>query len=235
MFTVKEVSEISKTTIKTLYHYDKIDLLKPSKVTSSGYRLYSEEDINRLGDILFFKNMGVPLKDIKIIINSSKDIRDNILKEYKSMLQDKVQNINNTIGILDMILQEEKSMFSEEGFKILQEYKKYESDIYKNYCEKIIEYSPKDWECIINFELDMYNKIYQLKSDGYEYNDGLIISLIKIHHEYINEKFSYCEKSVYMKLAMMHLNEERLVNYLDSLDSSLKAFITKSVEFYCLN
>ena len=71
MRTVKEVSQITGVSVRTLHHYDAIGLLKPTAVTEAGYRLYDDEALERLQQILLFREVGFPLKEIKRILDSS--------------------------------------------------------------------------------------------------------------------------------------------------------------------
>ena len=68
MKTVKDVSEITGVSIRTLRYYDEIGLLKPAKLTESGYRLYDSEALEKLQEIMFFRELEIPLADIKRII-----------------------------------------------------------------------------------------------------------------------------------------------------------------------
>lgn len=70
MRTVKEVSRITGVSVRTLHHYDAIGLLKPTKVTEAGYRLYDDTALSRLQNILLFRELQFPLKDIKTILDS---------------------------------------------------------------------------------------------------------------------------------------------------------------------
>lgn len=67
---VKEVSRLSDISVRTLHHYDEIGLLKPETTSPSGYRLYSEDNLETLQQILFFRELDFPLKQIKEIIHS---------------------------------------------------------------------------------------------------------------------------------------------------------------------
>lgn len=69
MKTVKEVSELTGISIRTLRYYDEIDLLKPAKVTEAGYRLYDESSLKKLRQIMFFRELEVPLSDVVDLIN----------------------------------------------------------------------------------------------------------------------------------------------------------------------
>jgi len=68
---VKEVADLVGISVRTLHHYDEIGLLTPENITKSGYRIYSDKDLETLQQILFFKELGFPLKKIKDIINEA--------------------------------------------------------------------------------------------------------------------------------------------------------------------
>ena len=70
MRTVKEVSKITGVSVRTLHHYDAIGLLKPTKVTEAGYRMYDDTALSRLQNILLFRELQFPLKEIKEILDS---------------------------------------------------------------------------------------------------------------------------------------------------------------------
>jgi len=70
MKTVKQVSELTGISVRTLHYYDEIGLFRPSEVTESGYRLYDEDALETLQQILFFKELDFSLKDIKWIMTS---------------------------------------------------------------------------------------------------------------------------------------------------------------------
>ena len=92
MFTVNEVANIAHTTVKTLHYYHKIGLLIPEHTTDAGYRLYGEKDLERLQQILFYKELDFTLKEIKELLDE-KNNRDNILIEQKYLLEQKIERL----------------------------------------------------------------------------------------------------------------------------------------------
>lgn len=68
MRTISQVAELTGISIRTLQYYDEIGLLKPSELTQSGYRLYNDDALQKLQQILFFKELGFQLKDIREIL-----------------------------------------------------------------------------------------------------------------------------------------------------------------------
>lgn len=70
MKTVKEISKITGISIRTLRYYDEIGLLKPARVTEAGYRLYDDRELEKLQEILFYKELEIPLSEIKKIMEN---------------------------------------------------------------------------------------------------------------------------------------------------------------------
>lgn len=97
MKTVKEVSELTGISIRTLRYYDEIDLLKPAKVTEAGYRLYDESSLKKLRQIMFFRELEVPLSEIKTIMIDSESDNQKILETQKMILEMKRNRLNGMI------------------------------------------------------------------------------------------------------------------------------------------
>ena len=97
--TVHEVSKLTGVSIRTLQYYDKIGLLHPAEYSDAGYRLYNEKDLEKLQQILLFRELEFPLKDIREIIDSPDFDRDRALKQQIELLMLKWEHINNLITL----------------------------------------------------------------------------------------------------------------------------------------
>lgn len=100
MKTVKDVSEITGVSIRTLRYYDEIGLLKPTKLTDSGYRLYDNKALEKLQEIMFFRELDIPLIDIKKIIENPNYDKEQVLLAQKNFLEKKRNRLN---GIIELI------------------------------------------------------------------------------------------------------------------------------------
>jgi DNA-binding transcriptional MerR regulator len=151
MFTVKQLSKLAGVTPRTLHHYDEIGLLKPSSVGDNGYRYYGEESLLRLQQILFYRELGFPLEDIRKIMGRGDFDVIGALYGHKEALQKQVTRLNRLIHTVDNtinhlkgnIIMSEKSYF--EGFSE-EEQEKYAAEAKQLYDPETVRESNRKWK-----------------------------------------------------------------------------------------
>ncbi|MCQ4794835.1 MerR family transcriptional regulator [Anaerofustis stercorihominis] len=146
MMTVKEVAELTGVSVRTLQYYDEIGVFKPTKVTEAGYRLYDDEALSTLQQILFFKELDFSLKDIKYIMGNKDFDKIEIFKKQKELIKIKRNRLNRLLGLLERLEKGEKDMsFKEfdlsEYISVLEKFKSENTD-------EVI----KNWGSIENFD-----------------------------------------------------------------------------------
>jgi len=97
MKTVKEIAKQTGVSVRTLHHYDAIGLLKPTKITEAGYRLYDADALERLYLIIVYRELGFSLKKISEILNASDFDRNRALEEQIALLEKKREQLQNRI------------------------------------------------------------------------------------------------------------------------------------------
>lgn len=110
MKTVKEVSEYTGISVRTLHYYDEIGLFKPTQVTEAGYRLYDDKAMEKLGQILVFRELDIPLADIKLIMETPDLDCNRVLVKQRELLILKQQRIERIIASLDEMLKGDQTM-----------------------------------------------------------------------------------------------------------------------------
>lgn len=110
MRTVKEVSELTGISVRTLHYYDEIGLLKPTKCSEAGYRLYDDKALETLQQILFFREFDMPLKEIRSIMENPDLDRKQILGNQRELLELKRKRMERMISSIDDILKGENKM-----------------------------------------------------------------------------------------------------------------------------
>ena len=155
MMTVNEVSKLTGVSIRTLQYYDTIGLLKPIEYTESGYRLYDDTSLERLQQILLFKELEFPLKEIKKIIDAPNFDRNKALEQQIELLTMKKEHLENLISfargikgigvkymdfkVFDTTKIDEYSKRAKEQWGQTSEYKEFETSVYKGYKQDKIE------------------------------------------------------------------------------------------------
>ena len=141
-YTVQKLGKLAGISTRTLRYYDEIGILKPARINSSGYRIYGQEEVDRLQQILFYRELGVSLESIKDIVTSPSFDGVNALREHREKLLEKrkqldmlIANVDKTIALTEgRIKMSDKEKF--EGFKqkmIDDNEKKYGKEIREKY------------------------------------------------------------------------------------------------------
>lgn len=117
MKTVKQVAALTGVSVRTLQYYDEIGVLKPTEVTGAGYRLYDDEALKTLQQVLFFKELDFPLKDIKTIMEDPDFDKTAAFKKQKTLLQVKRDRLDKLLTLLDK-LEKGESCVSFEAFDL---------------------------------------------------------------------------------------------------------------------
>ncbi len=110
MMTVKEISERTGISARTLHYYDEIGLFTPTEKSEAGYRLYDDKALETLQQILFFREFDIPLKEIKVIMENPALDKNQILQMQKKMLVAKKERMERLIASIDDILKGENKM-----------------------------------------------------------------------------------------------------------------------------
>ena len=104
MMSVKEMSQLSGISVRTLHYYDEIGLLRPTLKSEAGYRLYDDKALQRLAQILFFREFEIPLKEIRAIMDDPSFDRSGILQMQRRMLVAKKERLERLIATIDETL-----------------------------------------------------------------------------------------------------------------------------------
>ena len=151
MFTVKQLSKMAGITPRTLHYYDEIGLLKPSRIGDNGYRYYGEESLLRLQQILFYRQLDIPLENIKEIMGSRDFDVMSALESHKQELRLRIAQMENLIRTVDhtilhlkgMKAMSHKQLF--EGFSDEQQ-AEYEKEAMQMYDPATVKAASKKWK-----------------------------------------------------------------------------------------
>jgi len=151
MFTVKQLSDLAGVTPRTLHHYDQIGLLKPSRVGENGYRYYGDESLLLLQQILFYREMGLPLEDIKKITGRRGFDVLSALEGHKHEIQKRIarlERLNETVDHTISHLKGQKEMSKKQLFEAFSDEQQavHEQEVMQKYDPAVVKASNKKWK-----------------------------------------------------------------------------------------
>lgn len=241
---VKEVAGLVGISVRTLHHYDEIGLLKPEKITESGYRLYSDHNLEMLQQILFFRELGFPLKKIKEIVSSPSFNRVEALQLHSMMLQDKRRQLEQMIRTIDRTIQHargEIEMTNEqkfEGFDFSSN--PYEQEARERWGDEAVDKSnarlgkmtKQEQEGLAGSMNAIYAKLAALRSDSPESEQSQ--AAIKEWFILLNQMGSY-SLDAFKGLGQMYVDDVRFTKNIDKFGEGLALFMRDAMAVYADN
>jgi len=239
MKTVHEVSRLSGVSIRTLHHYDSIGLLKPTKVTEAGYRLYDNDAISRLHTVLMYRELGFRLSEIREITdNPDFDVKI-ALKQHIKMLKLQKEHIDKLISLAEKIEKDgnimdfsafDKSKIDEYSEEIKQKWGKTEA--YKEYVKKIEGKTDYEKQSSADGLIKLLGEFGQLKKQPADSDD--VQKKVGELQKYITDNFYTCTKEILKGLGQMYVCDERFRNNINNAGGEHTAeFVSKAIEIYC--
>ncbi|MEN1968112.1 MerR family transcriptional regulator [Lentibacillus sp. N15] len=238
---VKEVADLVGISVRTLHHYDEIGLLTPEDTTESGYRIYSSKDLDMLQQILFFKELGFPLKKIKEIINSSSFDRDEALAVQRNMLLEKRRRLDNMIGLVDKTIQNRKGeldMTDKEKFAGFDfSHNPYEQEARDQWGDQAVDESSAKVNKMSKHEqqalADNFNALYRelaaIRHENPESDKAQ--AAIKKWYDYLNQIGNY-SLAAFKGLGQMYIADDRFKKNIDQFGDGLAEFMCEAMAVY---
>lgn len=238
MRTVKEVSEYTGVSVRTLHHYDAIGLLKPAKVTEAGYRLYDDAALQRLQSILLFRQLQFPLKDIKAILDRpdfdpaealTQQIR--LLELQKKHLEELISHarelLRNGVNIMDFQAfdQSELEQYKEEAkerWGATQAYREYETR----------SSSKQNFDAVSQQMMAIFAELGALRQGSPA--DAAAQEKVAALRQFITDHYYTCTPEILRGLGQMYTGDERFRRNIDRAGGEGTAdFAAQAIAFYC--
>lgn len=235
MMTVHEVEKLSGVSARTLHYYDEIGLLHPAQVTEAGYRLYDEESLKCLEQILLFRELEFPLKAIKEIINAPDYDRETALSEQIKLLKMKRDRLNGLIDLAQKLKKGENEMDFEAFNKRYEaEAKKRwgKTDAWREYEEKTADTSATAQAEAARGLMDIFAGFGKMK--GTDPAGSLPQAQVKKLQDYITQHFYTCTKPILLGLSKMYRAGGEMTGNIDRAGGDGTAeFAANAIEIYC--
>lgn len=246
--TVHEVVNLTGITARTLHYYDEIGLLKPSIVTEAKYRLYTDDDLTQLQEILFFREVGFALKEIKSLLQSPNYDRAEALEKHLAILEAQKKRIDEIITLVKSEINGEKtisfSAFSQS--KVLELQTQFRDEIMERWgnTESFKEYDATFSLKARKIQIEQMDAFYHVAQRIFEklaMYEGKSPDCLEVQQivcewqQYISEHFYQCDRKMLSYLGNLYVTDGRFSNFINRFgNGDLASFFSKAIETYCL-
>ena len=209
MRTVKEISDLTGISVRTLHYYDEIGLLKPTKKSDAGYRLYDDKALETLQQILFFREFDISLKEIKAVLDNPALERNQILQVQRKMLVTKKERMERLIASIDDILKGDNKM----DFAIFSK-----TEVEEMF-QTMIEHMPEDMK---NLAVKEFGSVEEWKKHYIE-----VVSSEEMQKGYAKVVEWYGGKDKFLSVARTPVSKEVAESYNKRIEAILQKLIAK--------
>ncbi len=240
MRTVKEVSKLTGVSVRTLHHYDAIGLLKPTKVTEAGYRMYDDTALSRLQNILLFRELQFPLKEIKVILDSPDFDPSEAIAQQIELLELQYKHIGELITFAREIQNKGTTAMNFEVFG-KSEIEKYKAEIkakwgntqaYQEYKQKDIARNESSFSKMANELMTMFSELGGLKH--FTPDSDEVQKKISALQKFITDNYYVCNNEILNGLGQMYVGDERFKKNIDRAGGDGTAeFVSQAISVYC--
>jgi MerR family transcriptional regulator, thiopeptide resistance regulator len=250
-FTVSQVARMSLVSVRTLHHYDEIGLLRPSGRSEAGYRLYSDADLQRLQQILFFRELELSLEEIARILDDPGFDVGSALRMQRQMLTERAVKVGALIkavdaaiahlekGALGMRHKDSKDDQNVDVFAAWREFKQedYEEETkqrwgdgeaYKESKKRTGGYTKEDWEALGKEAEGIYRKVMALMEAGTPADSEAAMAAAEEHRQHISRWFYPCAKQMHQGLGELYVNDARFTANIDRMKVGMSRYLCEA-------
>ncbi len=237
--TVGEVAALARVTVRALHHYDEIGLVSPSGRSEAGYRLYSDADLERLQQVLLYRELGFALDDIREAMTAPDFDRAAALREQRRLLEEQGERLQAMIDAVDDAIAAHEggyAMTDEEMFEVFGGFdvRKYGAEIeerwggtvpFEQARERIKSYQKDDWQGMKAEAEAIYDALVQAKDSGVATDTAAARAVAEDHRQHISRWFYDCSPEMHRGLGEMYLADDRFTATFEAISPGLTRYV----------
>lgn len=242
-YTVGEVARVSHVSVRTLHHYDDIGLLVPSARSSAGYRLYSDEDLGRLQQILFYRALDFGLDDIAAMLTEPGATAEDHLRRQHRLVREQIAHRQDLLAALEKEMEARRmgiSLTPEEQFEIFgttsfEEYQREaeqrwgDSDAWQESQRRSAAYTKQDW-LQIKAEADANIAAFKdALTSGLAPDSPDAVAAAEEHRQHICRWFYDCDHEMHRGLAELYVSDRRYTAEYDKIAEGFSRYVHDAI------
>lgn len=240
--SIGALSRLSGVSIRALHHYDQIGLLQPSEVAESGYRYYDDAAIERLWQILFYRELDFPLAEIGEILDSPSFDRNRALTEHRNLLTQKRERLDRLIELVSNAMKGEQNMefkpFDTSEIDALREQYAEEAkarwgntDAYRESTKRAAQWTEADKQRMEAESGEIFSGFAALV--GTDPADARVQALVARWKAFISQSYYNCTNEILAGLGQMYIADERFMKNIDKFGAGTAKLMSDAIAVYC--
>ena len=242
--TVGTVARLSGVTVRTLHHYDEIGLLSPGDRTDAGYRRYNEADLERLQRILFYRELGFGLDDIRTVMTDGGADASAHLRRQHALLRDRIHRLERMAAAVEKALEARTmgiNLTPEERFEVFGDFDpdQYaaeveerwgDTDAYRESQRRVSKYTRADWDRLKADAAAATNAIVAAMQAGKPADSPEAMDGAEAHRRQISDWFYDCTYEIHSGLADMYLADPRFTATYEKIAPGLAHYVHDAIK-----
>ncbi|HEX5541818.1 MAG TPA: MerR family transcriptional regulator [Micromonospora sp.] len=242
-YPVGRVARLAGVTVRTLHHYDEIGLLSPSDRTSAGYRRYDDADLERLQQILFYRELGFSLEEIATILDDPRADPVEHLRRQHELLTVRVKRLQEMVTAIEFAMEARKlniQLTPEERFEVFGDFDPGEyaeeveqrwggSDAYRESTRRTSRYGKEDWLRNKAENEEWGRRFVAVMESGAPVESPEAMELAEEHRQLISRWFYECSYEIHTGLADMYVADPRFTAYYEQIRPGMAAYLSAAI------
>ncbi|NYI07976.1 MerR family transcriptional regulator [Allostreptomyces psammosilenae] len=242
-YSVGRVAAVTGVTVRTLHHYDEIGLLSPSGRTAAGYRRYSDADLERLQQILGYRELGFALEEIATILDEPSTGVLAHLRRQHALLTERIERLRRMVGALELTMEAHTMgirLTPEERFEVFGDHDpdRYAAeaeerwggtDAWAESRRRTASYTKEDWKRMLAEGEALNGRFAEAMRAGVPADDERAMDLAEEHRRYITGWHYRCSYEVHRGLGEMYLADERFTAYYEKTAPGLAGYVSAAI------
>ena len=242
-YTVGEVARLAGVTVRTLHHYDDIGLLRPTGRTAGGYRVYDEDDLERLHEILVYRELDLPLDGIRAVMSASGLDRAAVLHGQLRQLIGHKRRLERVINAVENAIRAEETgmnLTKEEMFEVFGDFDPSEhgeeaerrwgeTDAYQESARRTARYTKEDWLEIKAESEEIGRRWVEALRSGVDPTSEAAVDIAEAARFQIDRRFYPCPPEMHVNLGEMYLADPRFTKTYEDMAPGLAQFVRDAI------
>ncbi|UOY00349.1 MerR family transcriptional regulator [Blastococcus sp. PRF04-17] len=240
---VGEVAALAGVTVRTLHHYDRIGLLSPSGRTPAGYRQYSPADLDRLHQVLLYRELGFSLEEVATLLSGDADPVEHLRRQHR-LLTDRLERTRAMVAAVEKEMEARAmgiSLTPEERFEVFGEHDpaQYEAEVAERWGEtdayqesqrRAASYTKQDWMRITAEMQDLGNRWVAVLRSGAAPDSDEAMDVAEDDRQHISRNFYECSPGMHAALGRMYVEDERFTATYEAMAPGLAQYVSTAVQ-----